>query len=158
MNLRERIELVKEIAKRNERRIAEWKARKEKGNMKKITGVLVDVNAGTIVKATIEKSLEGYYAALNCSLIDITSRTIGGRRFLVVCDDEGLLKNDAQLSAIAPSGEVMFVGNLFIAKSDGEDDLESLSDEECAHIIRNSVKVCTGRHQKPYPVLCNIGY
>lgn len=59
---------------------------------KTITGVLVCPDTGTAEKATIENSLDGYYKALDCDIIDITMRTVGNKRYDIICDDEGLLK------------------------------------------------------------------
>ena len=158
MNVKEKLRRMKELAAANEQHVQEWKAREAEEMAGKITGVLVDVTKRTIKKVTIEKSLDGYYAALNCRCIDIVSRTIGGMPFLIVCDDEGLLKSDMCVSAIAPSGETMLVGNLFIVKSDGTDDIESLTDNECQHIMRNQLEVRKFPSLMPYPIICNCWY
>ena len=73
----------------------------------KITGVLVDVNAGTVKEATIEANLDSYYKALNCDCIDIVVRSLGPYRFDIICDDEGLLKDNARMSATDPHGHPM---------------------------------------------------
>lgn len=158
MNTKDKLQLMKELDTANAKHIQDWKEREDEKMAGKITGILVDVVKGTIDKATIDKSLDGYYAALNCRCIDIVSRTVGGKRFLVICDDEGLLKNDIKVSAIAPSGEVMLVGNLFIVNSDGADDVESLTDEECQHIKRCAYTVRMSHEEKAYPVLNYCGY
>ena len=62
--------------------------------MAEITGVLVNPDEKTVKKVTIEKSLDSYYKTLDCSCIDIVTRKIGGRRFDIICDDEGLYKDD----------------------------------------------------------------
>ena len=54
---------------------------------KKITGILIDTESNTAKPITIDDTLEAYYSALNCSCIDIVSRTIGENEkyFTIVC-------------------------------------------------------------------------
>ena len=56
-----------------------------------VKGVLLDVNTGELQVVTLDGSPQGFYEALDCSCIDIVDRTINGRTYTVVCDDEGLL-------------------------------------------------------------------
>lgn len=102
-----------------------------------LTGVLVDVCNGTIEKKTLDGTLQGFYKALHCDCIDITTRSIAGRVFDFVCDDEGLLKPGAKISAIDSKRDPMLVGNLFICSSDGEGNSVSIDDEAIAHIKEN---------------------
>ena len=113
--------------------------------MEKITGVLVNAEKGTIEKATITKSLESYYQALNCSMIDIVPRVIGGVRVDVICDDEGLFSEEPILTAVDAEGYVMFVGSLFIVKFDGVDDVTSLSSAEINKVLSVAVPVASNR-------------
>lgn len=112
--------------------------------MDKITGILVDAEGCTAAPATIEKSLAGYYTALNCDCIDLVSRKIGGVKYDIVCDDEGLLKAHPRVSAISKDGQPMLVGNLFIVKFDGQDDVRSLTEEEQAHVLKHVRKARLG--------------
>ena len=105
-----------------------------------IKGVLIDVISNTAKVVEIEKSLKSYYKILNCDLIDITSRYIGGKLFDIICDDEGLFKEDFIASAVTSYNRIALVGNLFVVKFDGNDDETSLDDEEIEHIL-NHVKM-----------------
>ena len=115
--------------------------------MRKITGVLIDVKEGTAKKTTIEKSLDGYYKALDCDCIDIAAREIGGKMFDIILDDEGLLKNDPIMSGVQ-NGHPCFVGNLFIVKYNGRGDVTSLSDDESELVLSNIHKAIVVRNGK----------
>lgn len=109
--------------------------------MAKITGVLVNVNRGTVKKLTINHSLDGFYKALGVSCIDIQSRVLGGKRFDFICDDEALLKDKPTLSAHFSAYDNLF-GNLFIVNHDDEGNEISLTDEEITHILQHAVTHC----------------
>ena len=117
--------------------------------MAKITGILVNAEDCTAAPATIEKSLDGYYSALNCDCIDIATRKIGGVKYDIICDDEGLLKAHPHVSAISSDGQPMLVGNLFVVKFDGQDDVRSLTEGEQAHVMQCIRKI----HMGPRPCL-----
>lgn len=90
-----------------------------KPKVKTITGILFSTNKKPEV-ITIEKTLEAYYKILNCDVIDITTRSIGGVYYDIVCDDEGLLKTYPICTAITldhlanPTCEL--VGNILVCK------------------------------------------
>lgn len=102
--------------------------------MNKITGYFVDPENGIAEPRTIDKSLAGYYSLLRCDMIDMPERYIGKRVFTIICDDEGLLKAPAYVSAVGSDGSPMLVGPLFVVKFDGVDDVTSLSDEELDYV------------------------
>ena len=56
--------------------------------------------------------LQDYYRLIGCDCIEITNREIRGKRYDIICDDEGLLKAEPQVSAVNGRGEAMLVGNL----------------------------------------------
>lgn len=99
-----------------------------------ITGYFVDPEHGIAEPRTIERSLRGYYDLLRCDLIDIAPRAFGARRFDIICDDEGLLKEKPLVSAYHRDGTPMLVGPLFVCKSDGHDNEDSLSPEELDYV------------------------
>lgn len=121
-----------------------------------LTGVLVDVCNGTIEKKTLDGTLQGFYRALHCDCIDITTRSIAGRIFDFVCDDEGLLKPGAKISAIDSKRNPMLVGNLFICSSDEEGNSVSIDDEAIAHIKDNVLGCISGLSF--YGVIGNVEY
>lgn len=122
-----------------------------------ITGVLVDAEHAHAKRATIRASLDGYYEALNCDVIEIPSRTIGGKRFDIVCDEEGTFREDIRISALDKNYQPMLVGSLFVCKSqDGE--LISLSDAEIAHVLRHCRVIPTRNHPEGLIMLTQVGY
>ena len=126
-------------------------------NTKKITGILVDVHNGVAQKATIEKSLDSYYKALNCDCIDIVSRRIDGQLFDIICDDEALLKVNPRPSAMHTDGHVALCGNLFIVNNDCEGDVCSIREGQADHVIRN-VKTLYTRRGEHWPCLTKVTY
>lgn len=124
--------------------------------MAKITGILVNTEKCTVTRENITKSLQGYYSALNCDCIDIVTRKIDGVTYDIICDDEGLLKAGPVISAISRDRQPMMVGNLFIVKFDGQDDVRSLTDAECAHVLRCVSNVRIGK--KICPVIHPCDY
>lgn len=133
--------------------------------MGKIKGVLIDVEEQTSVKPTngasvieIEDALDTYYEILKCSCIDIVNREIGGKRFDIVCDDEGLFSDNVKPSAIAKGREVMLVGNLFIAgMADEEGNLTSLSQEDCDIILSHTMRAFDSKGNT-WPVVRDMDY
>ena len=107
----------------------------------RITGVLVDVNAGTVKEATIEANLDSYYKALDCTCIDIVVRKLGPYRFDIICDDEGLFRDNARVSATDPVGQPMLVGNLFFCHHDDEGNLTSLHPDEVTFILSRVIRL-----------------
>ena len=127
----------------------------------KITGVLVDVKAGVAREATIEKSLSGYYKALDCSCIDIVSRHIGGQGFDIVCDDEALLKDSPRPSALSEmidgnGRQIMLYGSLFVVNYAGNGELCSLRQGQIKHIMRYVRKLVDRQTKETYPCLIDV--
>lgn len=122
-----------------------------------ITGVLLDAQTARVQRATIPATLESYYKHLDCSIIDIISRRIGGKRFDIICDDEGLLKDDPRISALDSEYQPMLVGNLFVC-SHAEGYEISLTEEEISHVLRYAVKLPTRQHPEGLAMLTHVGY
>lgn len=102
----------------------------------KIKGVLVDVINKRIETREVEDTLEEYYNLLNCDMIEIVSRHIGGKDYDIICDEEGLLKVNPIVSAFDSLNQPMLVGNLFIVNY-GENGKEaSLTEEDIDHILK----------------------
>lgn len=126
--------------------------------MRTIKGVLIDVKNETAEVTTIPANLDGYYEATQCCCITIVSRTIGGRRFDIIADDEGLLQENPKISAIDDLGKPMLVGNLFVAQPTKDGDLRSLTDEECEWVLEHVEHMYTNRFPAGYPMLTQLGY
>ena len=124
---------------------------------KTITGVLLDTKTARVQRATIPANLDSYYEHLDCRLIEVASCTIGGKRFDIICDEEGLLRDDPIISALDRNYQPMLVGNLFVCKSkDGE--FVSLTDKEIDHVLRYAGKLPTRLHPDGLAMLTAVGY
>ena len=96
--------------------------------------LLIDSERGEDRVVETEGGLDNYYKLLDCDLVDITTRSIGGELFDIICDDEGLLKDDRIVSAVDKKGRPALVGNLLISKADEEEGRQiGLTDEELFH-------------------------
>lgn len=84
-----------------------------------------------------ENSLDDLYYNLECEYIDIVVRNVGGRQFDIVCDDEGLLKENPAVSAVDSKYNRMLVGNLIFAHHDSNGNLTGISLEEVEHLEEN---------------------
>ena len=93
----------------------------------------------------IKNELNEFYKLIDCRHIDIVSRRMYGKDFMVVCDDEGLLKEKPIVSFVTINPferNLNLVGNLIIANVK-EDDLDDLSDD-VSRIMRCCGKFGTG--------------
>lgn len=124
----------------------------------KIKGVLLDIENDEAKVVEFEPTLENYYKMLHCDLIDIVSRTIGYNRshkvFDIVCDDEGLFKEDAKISAIDNLGNPQLVGSLLIVGlADSKGNETSLTEKECDFVMERIQKMSTRNHPEGYKML-----
>ena len=71
-------------------------------------GYLIDVIEGKTHSVDVF-DLEDYQKFIHCQTIDIVSRTIGDREYEIICDDEGLSKRPALVSAVNNDGQPMLV-------------------------------------------------
>lgn len=108
--------------------------------MGKLKTLLLDVINDRVMEMEIEDDLDTFYKYLNCRCITIINVEIGGRRFDVMCDDEGLLKDRPIISAINKEADIVLVGNLLFFNSSSGGDLTSLTPED-TNIIASSIKV-----------------
>lgn len=123
---------------------------------KPITGWLIDVWAEKAEACTLDGSLEDYYRVLSCDTIDITERAVGDpkKRFSIVCDDEGLLKNVVKISAVNFLGKSQLVGSLFVCGCpDANGDLRSLTEKQIEYLRKFTIPQRTQQFQKPYLML-----
>lgn len=126
---------------------------------KKIEGVLIDPESCCRDHA-LNDTLDEYYAALHCTCIDIVTRKIGHRKYAIVCDDEGLLKDNPFITAVSKENMVMLVGALFICADDKEHpgELRSLTTQEKQEIHDHISYAMTEAHPHPYPILRGVEY
>ena len=80
--------------------------------------------------------------------------------FRVVCDDEGLLREDCRISAFSRDWQPMLCGSLFVCKLDpeGDGELASLTETEIAHVLRHVATVPTRRYPDGVTALTRVGY
>lgn len=97
--------------------------------------ILLDVNDESVKFVDVADDLDEFYRLLDCDTIDITSRNINGIEFDVMCDDEGLLKEGAIVSAFDSNGTPVLVGNLMFFHTNPYGNLVGISDEECQHLL-----------------------
>lgn len=123
----------------------------------KIKAFLIDVIGGNSRVVEIENKLEDYYRELHCELIDIQSRKVGKKVFDIICDDEGLMKEDNKISAIDNLGAPMFVGNLLVVNC--KDGVETgLEDDEIEYVRDRVQKLCTRNFPEGYEMLTQVEY
>lgn len=99
-----------------------------------------------------------FYKALDCNCIDMVERKIGRKYFTVVCDDEGLFREDARISAINNLGGVMLVGNLAFVNVDDNGYTVGLSRDEINYIKKRIQPMCTQKHPDGYLMLTQCEY
>ena len=105
----------------------------------KIRGFLITENEVRV--AEFVPSLENYYKMLDCTLIDIATRKIGAHYYDIICDDEGLLKENFRVTALNSNKEVMLVGNLLIVNHDNEGNEAGLTDKDIEEIEGKTFKI-----------------
>lgn len=82
--------------------------------------------------------LQEYYDLIGCDYIDIVTRKIGDTYFDIICDDEGLLKDNPRITAVDTEGNPMLVGNLIFSHTNEEGETVGITDEEIK-MIRDNV-------------------
>lgn len=111
--------------------------------MKKvIKGVLVNTQTNEIKPYSFEyeetKFLPNIYELLGCECIDIVSRKFGEHTLDIICDDEGLLKEDQSPSIFTFNRHNLveqLVGNVFICSSNDEGESISLTEEQVQSVL-----------------------
>lgn len=78
----------------------------------------------------IKDDLETFYKIIDCDTIDIVTRYVNDVQFDIICDDEGLLKEDPIVTAVNMKLEPMLVGTLILAHHDGNGNLTDITDED----------------------------
>ena len=124
----------------------------------KITGILIDPESRAAGTVHIVDNLSELYRLLHCDLIDIVRRRIGGKRYLIICDDEGLWKEEPKISAIDVFGQVMLVGALLIVNDGADGSLASLGKEDINHIMGHIHLQGTRLHPEGWPMLHQVEY
>ena len=114
-----------------------------------IKAYYIDPITNTAEAREITDSLDTYYELLHCGTIDIVNRGFSNskKRFDIICDDEGLLKDDPYVSAVGTRGSAMLVGALLVVgQADDEGNLTCLSDKDIEFLKRRTMSLPTRRH------------
>lgn len=126
-----------------------------------VKGFLVDINNPKKSDVVVfNDTLENIYEMLNVDVIDVAERQIGKHTYDIICDDEGLLKQNYP-SAFDSKGQVQLVGNLLLVNHDEEGNFASLTEEQVQEIKENfRVCVVSNNEGKPraYGALVNVEY
>lgn len=98
--------------------------------------LLIDTETrkASVVEIDDENHLKEFYRLLNCSLIDVAYRKVGGKYFDIIIDDEGLFTESPKVSALDTNREPALVGNLLLCNHDSDGNETSLSDDDIARI------------------------
>lgn len=127
-----------------------------------IKAYYVDPITNTAEAREITDALDTFYEMLHCDFIDIVNRAIGRygkRRYDIICDDEGLLKDDPYISAIDNNGRAMLVGSLLVVgEADDDGNITSLDDDDIKFLKMHTEDLSTYTHTKPYPMLVHVEY
>lgn len=125
-----------------------------------LKAVLLDVYNEKVEIKDIEPELEEYYRLLDCTLVDIVTRKIGGKLFYIVCDEEGLYSHgdDPRISALNGDYEPMLVGNLLVLGYSDDGEERGLEDEEVVHVMDHIRKIRTNHRPDGYKMLTDVDY
>lgn len=120
--------------------------------------LLIDVMENKVETVDVN-GLEDYYKLIHCTTIDIVNREIKGKRYDIICDDEGAFSDDPLISAIDDLGRAMLVGNLIVCgEADEEGNLTALTDDDIKHIKENIQSMGTRRHPEGHCMICQMEY
>ena len=123
-----------------------------------IKAFLVDIVNKSAKEVEIDPSLKKYYELLHCDTIDITERSVGGKTFDIICDDNGLAVDKPVISAISGSCEPMLVGSLLFVHHNEEGETTGLTEEETKHLLRHVRHVRTTNDLEGHPCVINVEY
>jgi len=108
-------------------------------------GLLIKGMNATEVQAN---GLEDYYRLMEVDIIDIVARKINGKYYDIICDDEGLFKEQPIPTMFDTNKQPMIVGNIIIAGlADEEGNMTDLTDEDIVRITSSmgTVTLIDGR-------------
>lgn len=93
-----------------------------------------------------------YYSLLDCDCFDIQTRKFNGVYYDIYVDDEGLLKENNEVSVLTideRSGKVVeaIVGNVFICKSNEEGQTISLTEEDVQNVLKTIATLKKDNHK-----------
>lgn len=88
----------------------------------------------------IESNLDTYYSEIGCDCIEIPERCIGRKLFNIICDEEGLFKDNPIPSAVGNGYREAIFGNLIVCGlADDNGELTGITDED-VQLIRDNIR------------------
>lgn len=100
--------------------------------------LLLNTNTNKLRAVKTKGDLDDLYRLIECNTIDIVTRQIGNKVFDIVIDDEGLLVENAKISAVDDFGEPMLFGNLLFFNNDGNGNLTELTEDDIKCIRKHT--------------------
>ena len=98
-----------------------------------IDGMLI--KGGKASHERLAGSLSSLTKLIGCEYVEMPCRLIKGKKALIVCDEEGLLKSELETSAVCDDANERMVGALLVVGvSDKKGNLTSLSKAEMAAV------------------------
>ncbi len=104
-----------------------------------IKAILIDTVHGIAEEVEMDGEPDTINKLLNCRFTDYVRRYIGKKQYMVIVDDESLLKENAVPSAVLQDGTIHLAGNLLICNYTADGDLKSLTEEDITGIMQNLV-------------------
>lgn len=105
-----------------------------------ITGLYVSENSCR--KVRLDGELKSYYKLLDCDYIEAPEFEIDGEMITVICDEEGLYKENTSVRIYNEKFQPLVVGSVFLCKADYKTgEFISLEDETIKKIIANCLKM-----------------
>lgn len=101
----------------------------------------------------ITDKLSEYYKLIECSTIDIVVRSIAGKAYDIICDDEGTFKENPRVTALWRDFTPALVGNLIFAHHDAEGNMTGLVDSEIQDIMQSAMYLCDAERGRVWQVL-----
>lgn len=121
--------------------------------------LLLDVENETVSILNVKDELDEFYRLLHCDCIDIVERTVAGRQFTFIVDDEGLLKDSPKIAALDDTWGPMLVGNLLVCHTDFDSgELTALSNDDLIHLHSHIKTISTRLYPDGYPMLMSVAY
>lgn len=125
--------------------------------MKKIKSIILKAGSQLPPVATIiNDDLDEFYKIIECDTIDIVARKIGNTYYDIICDDEGLFKDNPIVSVVSEDGLPLICGTIIICNSK-EGNLTSLKEGDI-DIIKKHIRVAEFKESKERFYVLQVGY
>lgn len=125
--------------------------------MKKLLAYYINPFTDEHKEVAIDDSLKTFYDMLDCDMVEMPYRNVGGNTYSFICDEEGLLKGSDNIRiAACTQSDLIFglryalVGSvLIVGCANDEGELTSLTKEDIEIIEKNITVLRYTVHGKP---------